>query len=80
HIDSSILGGNSVSRALSQAVVNQLGGADLQVTYRDLAAQPIGHLTADYLNGFNAEVEEFEPALQQDIVMGARALEEFLAA
>ncbi|MGO3128249.1 MAG: FMN-dependent NADH-azoreductase [Luteimonas sp.] len=80
HIDSSILGSNSVSRALSQAVVDQIGGAEIQVTYRDLAAQPIGHLTADYLNAFNAEVAQFEPALQQDLKTGSHVLEEFLAA
>jgi FMN-dependent NADH-azoreductase len=40
HIDSSILGKNSVSRALSAAIVEREAAlhAGLEVTYRDLAA------------------------------------------
>ena len=47
HLDSSILGENSVSRSVSAAVTEQLKSAhpDLQVTYRDLVAQPLDHLT-----------------------------------
>ncbi|PIW54501.1 MAG: FMN-dependent NADH-azoreductase [Sphingomonadales bacterium CG12_big_fil_rev_8_21_14_0_65_65_10] len=43
HIDSSISGEASVSRELSAAIVEALGNAD--VTYRDLAAEPLDHLT-----------------------------------
>ncbi|MGZ5985057.1 MAG: FMN-dependent NADH-azoreductase [Caulobacteraceae bacterium] len=51
HLDSSILGENSVSRSVSAAVVAQLKSAhrDLQVTYRDLVAQPLAHLTLEAL-------------------------------
>ena len=49
HIDASINGENSASRAISHSIVDQLtlerGGAD--VTYRDLAAEPLPHLTLD---------------------------------
>ena len=49
HIDASINGENSASRAISRSIVDQLtlerGGAD--VTYRDLAAEPLPHLTLD---------------------------------
>ena len=49
HIDASINGENSASRAISRSVVDQLtterGGAD--VVYRDLAAYPLPHLTLD---------------------------------
>ena len=47
HVDSSILGANSASRSLSGAVVEQLrqGISGLQVTYRDLAAGELAHLT-----------------------------------
>ena len=47
HLDSSILGENSVSRSVSAAVAAQLKSAhpDLQVTYHDLVAQPLDHLT-----------------------------------
>ena len=59
HLDSSVLGGNSVSRALSAAVVARLRAAHpgLAETYRDLAAEPLPHLSGAYLakseRGFN---------------------------
>lgn len=47
HIDSSINGESSASRAITRSIVDQLtierGGAEL--VYRDLAAEPIPHLT-----------------------------------
>jgi FMN-dependent NADH-azoreductase len=47
HIDASINGENSASRAISRSIVDQLtiedGGANL--VYRDLAAEPLPHLT-----------------------------------
>ena len=48
HIDASVLGDHSVSRQVSAAIVSRLRAADpsLNVTYRDLAAQPISHFTA----------------------------------
>lgn len=51
HIDSSILGANSVSRQLTAGIVGQLRQADpgLAVTYRDLAAEPLEHLTLAHL-------------------------------
>src|ERR1700753_1367655 len=47
HLDSSILGENSVSSSVARAVVAQRKSAhpDLQETYRDLVAQPLDHLT-----------------------------------
>jgi FMN-dependent NADH-azoreductase len=49
HIDASINGENSASRAISRSIVDQLtierGGAD--IVYRDLAANPLPHLTLD---------------------------------
>jgi FMN-dependent NADH-azoreductase len=44
HIDSSISGEDSVSRRLTRAIVGQLAAGE--VAYRDLAAQPLSHLTA----------------------------------
>ncbi|WP_343055169.1 FMN-dependent NADH-azoreductase [Sphingomonas aerophila] len=47
HIDSSITGAQSVSRQLSADVVGRLGGtAKHEVTYRDVAADPLPHFTA----------------------------------
>jgi FMN-dependent NADH-azoreductase len=49
HIDASINGDNSASRAISKSIVEQLEsplGGD-KVVYRDLAAEPLPHLTLD---------------------------------
>jgi FMN-dependent NADH-azoreductase len=43
HIDSSINGEESASRALTRSIVDSLG--DGAVVYRDLVAEPLGHLT-----------------------------------
>lgn len=47
HLDSSILGDNSVSRQLSAEIVAKLKAEHpgLTVTYRDLVANPLPHLT-----------------------------------
>lgn len=82
HIDSSILGGNSVSRSLSADVVAKLKASDpgLRVTYRDLAAEPIAHLSGAYLAAAQALEGQHDPALKHDLAVGGQALEEFLAA
>jgi FMN-dependent NADH-azoreductase len=81
HIDSSILGGNSVRRSLTAAVVARLKAAtpDLHVTYRDLVASPVSHLSGAYLAGHSAEVQH-DQAMQEDLQLGGEVLEEFLAA
>jgi len=82
HLDSSILGGNSVSRALSASVVARLQKADpgLQVTYRDLAGTPIAHLTGAYLAAGQTDKSGLDPALQADLAVGSAVLDEFLGA
>jgi FMN-dependent NADH-azoreductase len=67
HLDSSILGENSVSRAVSAAVVAQLKSAhpELEVAYRDLVADPLAHLTLEAL-GDSALVDQF---LASDVVV-----------
>jgi FMN-dependent NADH-azoreductase len=49
HLDSSINGENSASRAISKNIVGQLKSAlwGEQVVYRDLVADPLPHLTLD---------------------------------
>jgi FMN-dependent NADH-azoreductase len=48
HIDASINGENSASRAISGSIVEQLrGGAGDRLVYRDLAREPLAHLTLD---------------------------------
>ncbi|HEY3799357.1 MAG TPA: FMN-dependent NADH-azoreductase [Caulobacteraceae bacterium] len=74
HIDASVLGANSVSRQVSAAVVARLRATDpaLTVTYRDLAAKPLGHLTTAHLGAGAAD--------DPDVAEGQAALAEFLAA
>ena len=70
HIDSSINGENSASRTISRSVVDQLtieqGGAD--VLYRDLAAEPLPHLTLDQFAD-SSIIDEFLGA--DTVVIGA---------
>jgi len=51
HVDSSILGPNSVSRALSAQIVARLQAANpgLTIVRRDLAETPIPHLSGSTL-------------------------------
>ncbi len=72
HIDSSILGEHSASRTLGAAVVAARKAADptLEVTYRDLAASPLPHLSAGSL----ASADPAEAAA------AAQVMQEFLEA
>ena len=81
HIDSSILGEGSVSRQLTSRLVAAARARhrDVQVTYRDLVAQPVGHLTGLHLAAAQG-VKPESSALQQDVDAGAADLESFLAA
>jgi FMN-dependent NADH-azoreductase len=65
HLDTSILGENSVSRALSAAIVARIRQTDPSVheTYRDLAADPLPHLAGP-----------------GELAAGSAVLDEFLAA
>jgi FMN-dependent NADH-azoreductase len=47
HIDSAITGEHSISRQISRAVVDKClqEHPDLEITYRDLGKDPIGHMT-----------------------------------
>ena len=82
HIESSILGVGSVSRALSAQVVanwrERVPG--LRVVHRDLAAEPLSHLTGAQFAARALPVEERGAAQQQDIEASDRALQEFLDA
>ncbi|MFA1624340.1 FMN-dependent NADH-azoreductase [Rhizobium mongolense] len=83
HLDSSILGKNSVSRALSAAVVARLKSLDptVDLVYRDLAAQPIPHLSGSYTAVVRGGLKaSHDSALQADLALGEAVLEEFLAA
>ncbi|MGX7953123.1 FMN-dependent NADH-azoreductase [Tsuneonella sp. HG249] len=73
HLDSAITGDDSASRALTAAILRELtaAGTGTRVTYRDLAADPLDHLT---LPGFASEesqtaLAEFKAA--DTVVIGA---------
>ena len=70
HIDSSINGENSASRAISARIVDQLKSAQWgeEVVYRDLAAEPLTHLTLDAFAD-SSVLDEFLAA--DTIVIGA---------
>lgn len=74
HIDSSILGAHSVSRELSRATVQRLKdlNPETDVTYRDLVAAPVPHLTGDHLAA--------SPAVAQEVALGEEILDEFMNA
>lgn len=81
HVDSSILGDNSVTRTVTAGIVAALKAEDpgVEVIHRDLGAAPIGHLSGAYLAGQSADVKH-DQALQEDLDLGGRTLAEFLAA
>ncbi|GFM75639.1 FMN-dependent NADH-azoreductase [Pseudomonas cichorii] len=82
HLDSSILGAHSVSRTLSAQIVAKLQGEtpNAVVTYRDLAATPVPHLSAAYLTALQTTGVDHSPEIQRDLEIGAATLQEFLAA
>ena len=81
HVDASILGANSASRQLSAAAVERLSKATpgLDIVYRDLAAEPLSHLTGEHLAAAHGAVPE-SPSVQKDIAASQTALQDFLAA
>jgi FMN-dependent NADH-azoreductase len=80
HIDASVLGDHSVSRQVSAAAVAPLRAEHptLSVTYRDLAAQPISHLSGLHLAA--AQGAAVPAHIQEDHLAAQAALDEFLAA
>jgi FMN-dependent NADH-azoreductase len=70
HIDLSIQGAQSASRAIGAIVVEQLTSdhPDAQVVYRDLAVDPVAHLTLDVL-GDPASSRELQDFLAADVVV-----------
>lgn len=84
HIDSSILGTNSVSRTISAAAVNRLRLDDpsLKIVYRDLTAVPLPHLTLAQLSDdhpLSAAVPASE-VVPEEKAVSQTVLAEFIAA
>jgi FMN-dependent NADH-azoreductase len=82
HIDSSILGLTSASRQLSSDIVTKLkaGEPGVTVKYRDLAANPVPHLSGSYLAAASGVAGEPDSAVKHDLALGGEVLDEFLAA
>jgi FMN-dependent NADH-azoreductase len=81
HIDSSILGANSVSRGLSAEVVahQQKLHPGLEVTYRDLAEQPPQHLSPAHMGALFGYPPS-DPAVAADIAAAAPLIDELFGA
>jgi FMN-dependent NADH-azoreductase len=81
HVDSSILGPGSVSRHLSASIVAQQQALHpgIEIVRRDLATDPVDHLSGLHLAAAQGAVPEAEP-LQRDLAAGQAALDEFLDA
>jgi FMN-dependent NADH-azoreductase len=81
HLDSSITGQNSVSRTLSAEIVaaHVARHPDTEVTYHDLANEPVMHLSPAHLAAFQGGKVE-SAALGGDLARGARYLDELFAA
>jgi FMN-dependent NADH-azoreductase len=81
HVDSSIFGEGSVSRVLSPEVVaaQRALHPGIEVTYRDLAADPLGHLTRIHFAGLKG-VFPADRENARDLAAGQAALNEFLVA
>jgi FMN-dependent NADH-azoreductase len=82
HIDSSVLNDNSVSRQLTQTIVDQWRQAypDVEVAYRDLAVEAPNHLSAEILGAGFVDPQQRSPLQRDEVAFSEALLEEFLAA
>lgn len=82
HVDSSILGDNSVSRKVSAAAVTKLGDTmpGLSVTYRDLDADPVPHQSGALLAARATLPDQRSPQQARDLATADAVLDEFLEA
>jgi len=82
HIDSSILGQQSATRELGAAWVNNWRGLNphAEVQYRDLARDPLAHLSGEIFAARSAQDAARELRASDDIEADQSALADFLAA
>ena len=82
HVDSSIQGAHSVSRQLSAEIVAKLRQVtpELEITDRDLAAEPVPHLSGSTLAARQPAAGQPTADVEHDLVLSAKVLDEFLAA
>ncbi|WP_122466022.1 FMN-dependent NADH-azoreductase [Brevundimonas lutea] len=71
HLDSAITGEGSVSRKMTADIVARLRGLSpsLEVTYHDLASDPLGHLTLADLPPPDASTAILDEFLSADVVV-----------
>lgn len=81
-IESSARKDDSISRELTRQFIAQWQGAnpDDSIQLRDLAAEPIPHLTSELLNGWMKSAEERSPAEQQAVAVSDELIAELMAA
>jgi FMN-dependent NADH-azoreductase len=81
HLDSSALGAASVSRQLTSEIVARQRALhpDIQVTYRDLAADPALHLTGAHMAARMGATSD-DATLNDDLVKGNAYMDELFAA
>jgi FMN-dependent NADH-azoreductase len=81
HIDSSILGDNSVTRTLSADLTARFAQAPgAQVTYLDLASDPLEHLSGSLFAARAVDDAARNDAQRRDVAASDKALDDFLAA
>lgn len=71
HIDSAITGDGSVSRQVTADVVKRLveSNGSIEVTHRDLAADPLGHFTLADLPGPSGTTPVLDEFLASDVIV-----------
>ncbi|MFP3497057.1 FMN-dependent NADH-azoreductase [Pseudomonas sp. SIMBA_059] len=82
HIDSSIMGSNSITRRLSSTFVAHLQDShrETHVEYRDLVDDELKHLTGPIAAGFRqTEIDDFTEATLQEHQLSETLVMEFLA-
>ncbi|MBL7479265.1 FMN-dependent NADH-azoreductase [Legionella bononiensis] len=81
-IDSSILNKSSVSRQLTRSFISQWQQLypETQVTYRDLHAQPINHLSQTILSAYNSDPAQISPVIKEELELSGQLISEFLNA
>ncbi len=82
HVDSSILGAGSVSRALSAEIVatQRRLHPGLEATYRDLAAEPPLHLSPAHIAAWQTKAMPEEEGVRRDLADGEAMIAELFAA
>ena len=82
HLDSSILAGNSVSRQLTAALVDNVRRQHpaIEVSYRDLAGSSIAHLSGEIIGANFTPEADWNATQRSEKALSEELIAEFLAA